>query len=130
MADESSSSQEANEKYQQSQEHFEQATGDLKSAANAKFDDLKGKASDLRDTASAKFDDLKATASAKADEYRAQASAKADELRGKAGEAWGDAKVRARTFQEDGEEYVRQNPTRAVLMGLGAGFILGLVLRK
>ena len=130
MADETPSSHEANEKLQQSQEHFEQASDDLKSAANAKLGDLKGKASDLRDAASAKLDDLKSTASAKADEYKAQASAKAEELRGKAEAAWGDAKGRARTFQEDGEDYVRQNPTRAVLLGLGAGFVLGLILRK
>ncbi len=130
MADETSSSHDADEKLKQSQSHFQQATGDLKSAASAKLDDLKGKASDLKDAASAKVDDLKATASAKADEYRAAASAKAEELRGKAEEAWGEAKVKARTFQEDGEEYVRANPTRAVLMGLGAGFVLGLILRK
>ena len=130
MADETSSSHEADEKLQQSQDHFEQASDDLKSAAGAKLNDLKGKASDLRDTASAKLDDLKGKASAKADEYRSQATAKADELRGKAEEAWGEAKGRARTFQEDGEEYVRQNPTRAVLLGLGAGFVLGLILRK
>ena len=130
MADENYSSQDADEKLQQSQEHLGQATDDLKSAANAKLNDLKGKAGDLRDAASAKLDDLKGKASAKADEFRGQATAKADELRGKAEEAWGDAKVRARTFQEDGEDYVRQNPTRAVLMGLGAGFVLGLILRK
>ena len=141
MADETPSSQEANDKLQQSQEHFQQATDDLKGAANAKANDLKGKASDIRDAATAKasdlkdaasarFDDIKSTASAKADEYRAAASAKAEELRGQAEAAWGDAKVRARTFQEDGEEYVRHNPTRAVLLGLGAGFVLGLILRK
>ncbi len=130
MADETPSSHEADEKLQQSQEHLGQATDDLKSAASAKVNDLKGKASDLRDAANAKLGDLKGQASAKADEYKAQASAKADELRGKAEAAWGDAKVKARTFQEDGEEYVRQNPTRAVLMGLGAGFVLGLILRK
>ncbi len=142
MADETPSSQDANEKLQQSQTHFQQATDDLKDAASAKASDLKGKASDLKDAASAKasdlkdaasakYDDLKATASAKADEYRTPPPAlKAEELRGKAETAWGDAKVKARTFQEDGEEYVRENPTRAVLMGLGAGFILGLVLRK
>ena len=130
MSDESSSSQDANEKLEQSQGHFQQATDDLKSAASAKVNDLKGKAGDIKDAANAKYEDLKATASAKADEYRSAASAKAEELRGQAEAAWGDAKVRARTFQEDGEEYVRHNPTRAVLMGLGAGFILGLVLRK
>ena len=141
MADQSSSSNEANEKLQQSQSNFQKATDDLKSAANAKFGDLKGKAgdlkeaasakvSDLKDAATSKLDDLKATASAKADDLKAAASLKAEELRGQAEAAWGDAKVKARTFHEDGEDYVRENPTRAVLMGLGAGFVLGLILRK
>ena len=142
MAEESSSQSEfASEKLEDSQSHLQQAGGDLKSAANAKLDDLKSKANDLKDQASAKlddlkgqasarFEDLKGQASAKKDEYYATASAKADELRGQAEAAWGDAKVKARTYHEDGEQYVRENPTRALLMAIGAGFVLGLIVRK
>ena len=84
----------------------------------------------LEAAASAKADDLKAAASAKAEEFRGAANAKAEELRGKAEEAWGDAKVRARTLQEDGEAYVRENPTRAIVGAVAAGFFLGMLLRK
>ena len=64
------------------------------------------------------------------DDLRGQATAKAEELRGQAEAAWGDAKVTARTYQEDGEAYVRENPTKAVLIAIGAGFILGALLKK
>jgi ElaB/YqjD/DUF883 family membrane-anchored ribosome-binding protein len=142
MAEESTPQSEfAEEKFADSQSHFQQASDDLKTAAGAKLEDFKSRASDLKDVANAKLDDLKGVASAKledlkgiasakADEYYATASAKADELRGQAEAAWGDAKVKARTFQEDGEHYVRENPTRAILIGLGAGFLLGLIVRK
>ena len=153
MAEETSPQSEfANEKLEDSQSHIQQAGSDLKSAANAKLDDLKGKATDwkgegseklkdlkgqandklndLKGQASAKLDDLKGQATDRANEYYATASAKAEELRGQAEAAWGDAKVKARTYQDDGEQYVRENPTKAILIGLGAGFLLGLIVRK
>ena len=123
---------EANEKFEQSQSHFQQATDDLKSAANAKFGDLKGKAGDLRDAGNAKLDDLKATASAKADEYRATLpSAKAEELRGKAEAAWGrrEGQSLARSKRTARSTSARTRRGRCFI-GLGAGFVLGLILRK
>jgi ElaB/YqjD/DUF883 family membrane-anchored ribosome-binding protein len=51
------------------------------------------------------------------------------EYRGKAEQAWDDAKERARTFREDADHYVRENPTRAVFTALGVGFVLGLIFR-
>src|SRR5438309_1791781 len=50
--------------------------------------------------------------------------------RGKAEQAWGDARDRARTFQEDAEQYVRENPTKAIFTALGIGFVLGLIFRR
>ena len=35
-----------------------------------------------------------------------------------------------RTLQEDGEAYVRENPTKAVLTAVAAGFVLGLIFRR
>ncbi len=58
------------------------------------------------------------------------ATQKAGEYRGKAEQAWEDASLRARTFQEDGEQYVRDNPTKAVFTALGIGFALGMVFRR
>ncbi|HEV2095625.1 MAG TPA: hypothetical protein VGQ82_03905 [Chthoniobacterales bacterium] len=65
-----------------------------------------------------------------ADDLKSAAGAVADEYRGKAEQAWGDARDRVRTFQEDGEEYVRENPTKAVFTALGVGFLLGIIFRR
>jgi ElaB/YqjD/DUF883 family membrane-anchored ribosome-binding protein len=54
----------------------------------------------------------------------------AQEYRGKAEQAWEDARERVRTLQEDGEQYVRENPTKAVFTALGIGFVLGLIFRR
>ena len=52
------------------------------------------------------------------------------EYRDKAEQAWGDAKDRVRTFQDDAEQYVRENPTKAIFTALGIGFVLGLIFRR
>ena len=75
-------------------------------------------------------EDLRAAAEAKAQELRATAQVKADELRGKAEQAYGEYRDRARTLREDGEQYVRENPTRAVLTALGVGFVFGMIFRR
>lgn len=112
MAEEPFNTTEASEHVDQAASGFQQTADDLKSAANAKFNDLKS------------------AATAKGEEIRTAANAKAEELRGKAEEAWGDAKVRARSLQEDGEAYVRENPTRTIVGAVAAGFLLGVILRK
>lgn len=53
----------------------------------------------------------------------------ADDYRDKAGQSWDETKVRVRTWQEEGEEYVRENPMKAVFTALGIGFVLGLMTR-
>jgi ElaB/YqjD/DUF883 family membrane-anchored ribosome-binding protein len=75
-------------------------------------------------------EDLRSAAGAFAGEYRGKAEEAWDEARGKAEEAWGDARQRVRTFQEDAEDYVRENPTKAVFTALGIGFVLGLIFRR
>lgn len=65
-----------------------------------------------------------------ASDLKSAASSMADEYRGKAEQAWDDARDRVRTFQEDGEQYVRENPTKAVMTALGIGFVLGIVFRR
>lgn len=77
-----------------------------------------------------KLESSKTHARKAADDIKSAAGAMAEEYRGKAEQAWGDAKDRARTFQEDSEEYVRENPTKAVFTALGIGFILGLIFRR
>src|ERR1700687_369817 len=75
-------------------------------------------------------EDLKSAAGAFADEYRGKAEQAWGEARGKAEQALGDARDRARTFQEDAEQYVRENPTKAIFTALGIGFVLGLIFRR
>ncbi len=65
-----------------------------------------------------------------ADDFKSAASAVADEYRGRAEEVWNDARFRVRGFQEDSEQYVRENPTKAVFSALGIGFVLGLIFRR
>jgi len=86
-------------------------------------------------------EDLREAAGAIAGEYRGKAEQAWNDARGKAEQAWtdargkaehaiGDARTRARTFQDDAEEYVRENPTKAIFTALGVGFVLGLIFRR
>ena len=52
-----------------------------------------------------------------------------DDYQDKAQHSWNEAKKRVRTWQDDGEDYVRENPTKAVFAALGIGFVLGLIVR-
>jgi ElaB/YqjD/DUF883 family membrane-anchored ribosome-binding protein len=75
-------------------------------------------------------DDLRAAAEAKAQEMRAVAEAKAQEYRARAEQALEEARVRAKTFRDESEQYIRENPTRALLTALGVGFVVGLIFRR
>jgi ElaB/YqjD/DUF883 family membrane-anchored ribosome-binding protein len=94
------------------EENEEQQTG-------AGLTDAQGKLQSSRTRARQAAQDLKSAAGAIAGEYR-----------GKAEQAWDDAKDRVRTFREDTDQYVRENPTRAVFTALGIGFVLGLIFRR
>ena len=65
-----------------------------------------------------------------AEDLKSAAGAVAEEYRGKAEDVWNDARYRVRSFQEDSEQYVRENPTKAVFTALGVGFVLGLIFRR
>ena len=99
------------------------STSDIHSEAAAKFESGKAHAKQAAE-------DLKAAANAKATEFRSAAETKAQEFRGQAEKIYGDYRTRARTLREDGEQYVRENPTKAVLTALGVGFFLGLIFRR
>ena len=77
-----------------------------------------------------KLESSKANVRRAAEDLRSAATDIAGEYRGKAEAVWGDAQDRVRTFQEDGEQYVRDNPTKAVFTALGIGFILGIIFRR
>ena len=58
------------------------------------------------------------------------AGAIAGEYQGRAEKVWDDARRRLRSFQDDSEQYVRENPTKAVFAALGVGFVLGMIFRR
>ena len=64
------------------------------------------------------------------EDFRSAAGATADEYLACGKEVWTDAVGRVRSFQGDTEQYVRQNPVKAVLTALGVGFVLGLIFRR
>jgi ElaB/YqjD/DUF883 family membrane-anchored ribosome-binding protein len=65
-----------------------------------------------------------------AEDLKAAAGVIAGEYRGKAEQVWDDARDRVRMFQQDADQYVRENPTTAVFTVLGIGFVLGLIFRR
>jgi len=64
-------------------------------------------------------EDMKSTVTALPQAYTDQASKELNET-----------KQRLRTLREDGEDYVRENPMKAVMTTLGIGFVLGLIFRR
>jgi ElaB/YqjD/DUF883 family membrane-anchored ribosome-binding protein len=65
-----------------------------------------------------------------AKDLRSSAGAMANEYRGRLEEIRDDALDRIRSFQDDGKQYVRENPTKAVFTALAIGFVLGLIFRR
>jgi ElaB/YqjD/DUF883 family membrane-anchored ribosome-binding protein len=97
--------------------------GAIPAAAQNKFESSK---THVRKAA----EDLKSAAGVMAEDLKSAAGQMAGEYRDKAEQVWDDARERARTLQEDGEQYVRENPTKAVFTALGVGFVLGLIFRR
>lgn len=58
------------------------------------------------------------------------AGAIAEGFQGHAEKVWSDARHRVRSFQDDTEKYVRENPAKAVFTALGVGFVLGMIFRR
>jgi len=102
----------ASDKFESSKMHARKAAEDLRDAAEAVAGEYKGKAEQAWNDA------------------RGKAGKAWTDARGRAEDAWGDARTRARTFQDDAEQYVRENPTKAIFTALGVGFVLGLILRR
>ena len=65
-----------------------------------------------------------------AKDLRSAAGAMTDEYLGRAEGISDDARDRVRSFRDDSERYVRENPTKAVFAALGAGFLLGFTFRR
>jgi ElaB/YqjD/DUF883 family membrane-anchored ribosome-binding protein len=65
-----------------------------------------------------------------ADDLKSAAGPTGGEYSGDVEQTWGDVRDAARTFQADADKYVRENPTKAVFIALGVGFVLGFVFRR
>ena len=65
-----------------------------------------------------------------AKDLRSAAGAMTDEYLGRAEGISDDARDRVRSFRDDSERYVRENPTKAVFAALAVGFLLGFTFRR
>lgn len=88
------------------------------------------KATQLRDFAGEKASELKSAAAGKLEAIREGAGESAENFREVASEQWQDTRIKARELHVSMEDYVRENPTKAVLAAVGAGFVLGLLIRR
>lgn len=74
--------------------------------------------------------EFKAVAEAKAREFGQAAGEKLNEFRDAAQQVFGDSKDRWKELGDHAVAYVKENPGKAVLAGLGAGFLIGLLFRE
>ncbi|MGC1321390.1 MAG: hypothetical protein WA849_04350 [Candidatus Udaeobacter sp.] len=65
-----------------------------------------------------------------AEDLGAAAGAMANKYLGRAEEVWDDSVDRVRSFQDDSKQYIRENPTKAVVTALGVGLLLGFIFRR
>jgi ElaB/YqjD/DUF883 family membrane-anchored ribosome-binding protein len=56
-----------------------------------------------------------------AEDLKPTAGAIAEKVSDKIEQTWDDARDRVQTFQEDANQFVRENPTKAVFTALGIG---------
>jgi ElaB/YqjD/DUF883 family membrane-anchored ribosome-binding protein len=63
-----------------------------------------------------------------AEDLKSAAGESVGEYREKAEQVWDDARERVQTVKQDAEQYVRENPTKAIFTALGIGFVLGLII--
>lgn len=117
-----------------SQEHARKAVEATKKAAQATIEagkqHLGSALNESKSHLSAAASDLGEAANAKYGEIRSQVENTAQDYTGRAKQALNEATIRARGFQDDGEQYIRENPLQAVGIALGVGFILGLIFRR
>jgi ElaB/YqjD/DUF883 family membrane-anchored ribosome-binding protein len=110
------------------------AAGDFAAATGAEASRLKERAVEtaqsFKATATEKADHFKAVAAEKADHYKAVATEKVQHAKETAHHQWEETRVKAKEIHVTAEDYIRQNPTKAVLGALGIGFLIGLIARN
>lgn len=65
-----------------------------------------------------------------ASSMKATATDKVQHARETAQQQWQETRVKAMEIHITAEDYIRQNPTKAVLGALGVGFLIGLIARS
>ncbi len=90
----------------------------------------KEKSGEFKERATQSARQFRESASEKAQHFKENASAQASQLRDNACEQWEETRVKAKEFHITAEDYIRQNPTKCVLTAIGAGFIIGLLVRR
>ncbi|MDA0768129.1 MAG: hypothetical protein O3A92_15070, partial [Verrucomicrobia bacterium] len=124
---------------------IQQAADDLRQAAGQKAREVANsaeerahqlkeaaaqKAQQFREVATEKANDFKEAASEKAQRIRSVAGEKAQQIREVAGEQWQETRVKARAVHTNTEDYIREHPTKAILIAAGVGFLFGLIVRR
>ena len=99
------------------------AAGDFASAAGAEASKFKERAAETAQS-------LKVSATEKAEHYKAVATEKVQHARESAQHQWEETRVKAKEIHVTAEDYIRQNPTKAVLGALGIGFLICLIARN
>ncbi|MES2469581.1 MAG: hypothetical protein V4675_19920 [Verrucomicrobiota bacterium] len=84
----------------------------------------------LADNVMEAANELKTAAEAKAREFGQAAGEKLNEFKDAAGRVLGDSQDRWKELGDHAVAYVKENPGKAVLAGLGAGFLIGLLFRE
>ncbi|MEY3395401.1 MAG: hypothetical protein RL346_1637 [Verrucomicrobiota bacterium] len=106
------------------------AANDLRAAAGDFVRSTGEQAVQVKERALEVANSLKASALDKAEQFRTAASDKAQYVREVAQQQWEETRVRAKEIHVTTEDYIRQNPTKAVLGALGVGFLIGLIVRR
>jgi ElaB/YqjD/DUF883 family membrane-anchored ribosome-binding protein len=111
-----------------------QAANDLRVAAGEKAREFvhtaEERAAVIKDRAVESVQQFRDTAAERASQLKATATEKALHFKESATEQWQDTRVKAKELHVTAEDYIRQNPTKCVLSALGAGFLIGLIVRR
>jgi ElaB/YqjD/DUF883 family membrane-anchored ribosome-binding protein len=111
-----------------------QAANDLRTAAGEKAREFahtaESKAAAMKDRAIESAQHLREAAVEKAAAFKNIAAEKAHYFKENASEQWQGTRVKAKEIHITTEDYIRENPTKCVLGALGAGFLIGLIVRR
>jgi len=85
---------------------------------------------EFRDAAATKARQLRDAAGQQVDALRNQAADQSDQIRDSASGQWNSTRHRADELRAEMEQYVRENPTKSVLVVFGIGLFVGMLMRR